>query len=180
MSDNEKIIEKMAVNPHHNGKSEDDVEDQIRSIKATLASHSRRVRCGAVVKIEGIEIMEEEDVCKMRTPYLYGIVKNLDEVCELTNCKAYQMDWAIGHVFTGNSFLAFAAPYFEHVFEVVKFQDEEDDMEDSEFSKLFEKIDGKWKAIETYKCEFCDGRSCDRALVQTELEDELVATRMLD
>ena len=136
MADNEKIKEKMPFNPNHDGKSEEDEDEQIRTIKQTLATQFRRVQCGAVVKIEGIEIMEEEEVCKMRTPYLYGIVRNLDEVCELTNCKAYQMDWAIDHVSTGNSFLAFAAPYFEHVFEVVKFEDEEDHMEDSEFNEI--------------------------------------------
>ena len=116
----------------------------------------------------------------MRTPYLYGIVRNLEEVCELTNSKAYQIDWAISHVATGNSFLSFAAPYFEHVFEVVKFEEEEDDMEDDEFTKLFKKVDGIWTAIQTYQCEFCDSRSCDRALYKNELEDELSATRMLD
>ena len=58
-------------------KSEE--EEEIRTIKQTLATHFRRVQCGAVVEIEGIELMEEEEVCKMRTPYLYGIVRNCEE-----------------------------------------------------------------------------------------------------
>ena len=126
----------MPFNANHYGEIEE--EEEIRTIKQTLATHFRRVQCGAFVEIEGIELMEEEEVCNMRTPYLYGIVRNLEEVCELTNSKAYQIDWAISHVATGNSFLSFAAPYFEHVFEVVKFEEEEDDMEDDELTKFYE------------------------------------------
>ena len=100
----------------------------LRKIKETLAKHSRWAEYGAVVKIDGTGLMEEEETCKMRTPFLYGIVSNLEHVCDLTNSHAYQTEWAINHVDTGNSFLlCFAAPYFEHVFEVVRFKDEEDE-----------------------------------------------------
>lgn len=153
MSDSEKSNEKQPFKTNRDEKSEE--EEEIRNIKETLAKHVYRVECGAVVKIEGIELVEEDEVFKMRTSFIYGIVSNLEKVCELTNSKAYQIDWAISHVTTGNSFLSFAAPYFEHVFEVVKFEEEEDDMEDEEFTKLFQNVDGNWTAIQTYKCEFC-------------------------
>ena len=67
--------------------------------------------------------------------------------------------------------MSLIAPYWEHVFKVVKFEDEEDDNKDSEFTKLFDKVDGKWIVVETYKCELFDSRKCDRALFKIELDD---------
>ena len=67
--------------------------------------------------------------------------------------------------------MSLISPYWEHVFKIVKFEDEEDDNKDIEFAKLFDKVDGKWSVVETYKCELCDSRKCDLALFKIELDD---------
>ena len=145
-------------------------EEEIQEIKNTLRLIPRRVELGAVVKIDALEILEEEQSCKMRTPYIYGVISNLEEICEYTTSRAYQIEWAYGHIDLGNSFMSLISPYWEHVFQIVKFEDEDDDNVDGEFTKLFEKVDGKWVVVEPYKCELCDSRKCDRALFKIELD----------
>ena len=56
----------------------------------------------------------------------------------------------------------------------MKFEDEDDDTVDSEFTKLFEKVDGKWIVLETYKCELSDSPKCDRALFKIELDGIII------
>ena len=63
----------------------------------------RRVEMGAVVKIDVIEILEEEETCNMRNPYIYGVISNLEEICEHTTSRAYQIKWAYEHIDVGSS-----------------------------------------------------------------------------
>ena len=154
--------------------------EQISEIKQILAQQSRRAKCGAVIRIDAMELMDEESTCKLRTPYIYGILSNIEDACELTNSRAFQINFASDHINFGNNILATVAPYFEHTFEVVKFEEEEDDQEDSEFTKLFEKENGMWKIVECELCEFCETCSCDRALFRDELEIALTEEKMIE
>lgn len=73
----------------------------------------------------------------MRTSYIYRILSNIEDACKLTNSRAFQINFAYEHIDTGNSFLSFVTPYFEHVFEVVRFEGEEEDHKYEQSTKLF-------------------------------------------
>ena len=161
-------------------KETSDEEEEIQGIKDTLRLIPRRVELGAVVKIDALEILEEEQSCMMKTPYIYGVISNLEEICEYTTSRAYQIEWAYGHIDLGNSFMSLIAPYWEHVFKIVKFEDEDDDKEDNEFTKLFDKVDGKWIGLVPYKCELCDSSKCDRALFNIELDGIIKDLKVVD
>lgn len=66
--------------------------------------------------------------------------KSCDKIIsDITSSRAYQINWSYSQLYTGNHFLAFVAPYFEHDFEVVRFPDEVDNIKYEEFSKEPEK-----------------------------------------
>ena len=173
----------------NNEKSNDDVkikveptdeEREIREIKKILDFHPRRAEVGAVIKMEAMELLDEEECDKLRTPYIYGVLSNVEDVCELTGSKLFQIEWATGHINLGNSFMCLIAPYWEHVLTVVRFEDEDDKNDDNEFTKLFQKVGGNWILIKTYLCEFCDSRKCDRALYKTELDEIIHEVKMME
>ena len=79
---------------------------------------------------------------------------------------AYQINWITAHLSTHNSFLSLVAPVWEHDFIVFKFlEDEHNDNDDAELSRIFSKSNGEWIVVKYrgYTCEFCDLKSCDRA-----------------
>ena len=135
-----------------------------------------------MIKILASEILEPECYSKMRCQYLYGIISNLEDICEVTASRAYQINWSFSHLYTGNTFLSFVAPYFEHDFVVVKFPDECDSNEDEEFSKQFKKVDDNWTMVEYIgeECEFCEGHTCDRVQYRMELDNHLNEVALLE
>ena len=119
----------------------------------------------------------------MRGESIYGIINNAENVCPVTGSVAYQINWSIAHLPTGNSFFAFVAPVFEHVFTVAKYPDDNEDSDDDvEFTRQFKKQNGKWIIIEYggLECEFCGSHSCDRAQFRYELEVMIEYVNLLD
>jgi len=160
---------------------EEDKADETKRIIDILGQQTRRAESGCVIKMIASELLEPESCERMRGNYVYGIISNLNDVCEITASRAYQINWSFAHLYTGNSFLAFVAPYFEHDFEVVKFPEEVDDKEDAEFSAQFEKKDDKWMIVECVGvvCEFCESHTCDRVQYRVELEEMLSDVALL-
>ena len=135
-----------------------------------------------MIKILASEILDPECYNKMRYQFLYGIISNLDDICEVTASRTYQINWSFSHLCTGNNFLSFVAPYFEHDFVVVKFPDECDSYKDEEFSKQFKEVDDNWTMVEYSgeECEFCEGHTCDRVQYRMELDNHLNEVALLD
>ena len=140
-STNEIIVK---IEPADLTKEEKEEKSEIRRITQILKNRTRRAEVGCCVKINAEDLLEPECFERMKTPYIYGSVSNLEDQCELTTSIAYQVNWATDHIYLGNSFLSFVAVQFEHDMEMVKFEDEEDENEDGEFTRQFTKYDGKW------------------------------------
>lgn len=137
-------------------KVDDDEMLEINNSKNILDTQRRRVECGAMIRIDAFGLLEEDFICMMRTPFLPRILTNVEDQCELTNSKDFQIEFASNPIDTGNSFLSLVTPYFKHVFEVVRFAGEEDDNNAAEFTKVFKKGNGSWLIVDTYLCEFCN------------------------
>ena len=104
--------------------------------------------------------------------YVYGILSNCENICEVTSSRAFQIDWSIEHLRTGNSFLSFIAPKYEHEFMVMKFEDGIDRNDDKEFSRQLRKSGDVWLIAEYTegKREFCDTRRFDKVQYKNELD----------
>ena len=118
----------------------------------------------------------------MRSKYTYSIIINLEEICEITASRAYQIHWLIGHLSTGNTFLDFVAPIFEHNFVVVKFPYEEDGKDDVYFTNQFKKVEGEWVIVEYggVRCKFCEDPFCNRVYYKVALEELLGEVTIMD
>ena len=65
-------------------------------------------------------------------------------------------------------------PVWEHDFKVFKVpEDEHNDNDDVELSRLFRKSNGEWIIVQYrgFTCNFCDLQSCDRAQYGDDLDD---------
>ena len=71
----------------------------------------------------------------MKCKYVYSILISVEDICEVTSWRAYQVNWSIDHLVTGDTFFGFIASRFEHKFTVCKFENEEDRKDDEELSK---------------------------------------------
>ena len=71
----------------------------------------------------------------MKCKYVYGILSSIEDIFEVTSSRAYQVNWSIDHLVTGNNFLGCIDPKFEHELTLCKFENEEDVNDDEEFSK---------------------------------------------
>lgn len=102
--------------------------------------------------------LEPEQYERMRCAYIYSIISNCEDVCPITGFNTYQMYWHIEHLSTGNKFLVYVAPYFDHDFVVVKFPDKANDHCNPEFTRQFKKDNGEWVRIEYsgLMCEYCE------------------------
>ena len=114
--------------------------------------------------------------------YIYGVISNVEDMCPVTGSNAYQVNWNIAHLSTGNSFLSFVAPYFEHDFTVVKFPDEDDVHDDVELTRQFKKDNGGWVSIEygVLICDYCDSHTCDCVQYRDELDSMLVELAQME
>ena len=164
------------INDDESRRSEDDATDEAEAARITriLDNMDRRAECGSVIKIAAKEILQPEQYEHMICPYIYGIISNIEDVCPITGSNAYQINWNFEHLSIGNTFLEFVALYFEHDFVVVKFPDEADDHDDSEFTRQFkkDKENGEWTIIDYagLMCEFCEHYTCDRVQYSNELQ----------
>ena len=100
----------------------------------------------------------------------------------MTESKAYQINRAIGHLPTRNTFISLTAPVFEHDFEVIFFPEEEDNLEDKYFTNQFSKRDGQWMIVDYAGeiCDFCRGRMGKRLEYNDELEGMLEVVVMME
>ena len=176
-SNNEVIVK---IEPDDLTKEEKERKSEIHRIKDILYNVPRRAEIGCCVKINAELLLEPECVERMKTPYIYGIITNIEDQCEYTSSKAFQVDWSYDHLFLGNDYLAFCAPQFEHDMYIVKFEEEEDDNEDNEFTRQVTKFKGKWQLVEMLTCEYCDEKNCDRCVYRDELDDKLDAVELED
>ena len=69
-----------------------------------LEKRVRKVECGAVVKITATELLKPDQVREMKFDYMHGILSILEDVCEVTSSRDYQVNWSIEHLVTGNTF----------------------------------------------------------------------------
>jgi len=90
-SDYNPILRKREVEPD---KDEEMERIEAIRIKAILENQTRRAECGCVIKILASEILDPECYNKMRCQYLYGIISNLEDICEVTTSRAYQINWS--------------------------------------------------------------------------------------
>ena len=88
--------------------------------------------------------------------YVYGIISNFENFCEVTSSRAFQIDWSIEHLRNGNIFWYFIASTYDPEFMVVKFEDEISGNDDEELSRQFRKSGDMWLIVEytDVKCEF--------------------------
>ena len=98
------------------GSDEDDYDkvEQIRImvILQNQDKYSRRAECGSVIKMEAKILLEGTELERLRSKYIYGIISNLEDICDVTYSRAYQINWSIGHLSTDQNDLAFIAPVF--------------------------------------------------------------------
>ena len=90
---------------------------------------------GSVIKMSIQYLLDPKSYKRMRCEYVYGIISNCDGICDVNSSRVYWINWSIAHLYIGNIFIYFVAPFFEHDFEVVKFSEKVDRKEDKEFSK---------------------------------------------
>ena len=184
MDENNLINNDAKANPEVIPSKAEEGDDKIEAkrICNILDNQVRRAEIGAVVKIVATAVLDPECVSKMKSKYLYGIIRCEEDICEVTSSRAYQIDWSIEHLYTGNSFLELVAPHFEHDLTVVKFQNEVDCNTDEEFTKQFGKSDGEWLIVEyrDVRCEFCGTHKCDRVHYRFELDGLFEEVSLLD
>ena len=133
----------MKVEPADLTKEEKEAKSEMIRITNILKNTSRRAEVGCCVRIVTGDLLESKCFERMKTPYIYGIITNLKDVCETTSSKAFQINWSNDHINVGNRFISFVAAQFEHDLEIVKFEDKEYVNEDNEFTRLFTKYKGK-------------------------------------
>ena len=172
--------EKSESGRSENSSNEDDY-DKVEAIRIMVilqnqSNFSRRAECGSVIQMEAKVLLEGTKLERLGSKYIYGIISKLEDICDVTHSRAYQINWSVGHLSTGHSDLAFIAPVFEHDFNVLKFPNEEDDYDDEYFTNQFRKVDGSWMIVEYTgpQCEFCEGHTCDRLKYKDELGALLV------
>lgn len=85
-------------------------------------------KCGCVVQISKIDILESASYKRMKGDWIYRINSNEEDVCLVIGSVAYQINWYIVFLPTGNSFLSFIAPVFKRFFDVLKFSEDEKDI----------------------------------------------------
>ena len=176
-------IEKSNNDDNKHVDDEENAANESIRIKTILKNELRRAECGSVVTISKRDLLEPESYERMRGESIYGIISNAENLCPVTDSVAYQINWSIAHLPTGNSFFAFVAPVFEHVFTVVKYPDDNEDSDDDvEFTRQFKKQNGKWIIIEYggLECEFCGCHICDRVQYRDELEGMIEYVNLLD
>lgn len=102
------------------GACQQDIKGLTESINIKITSENQPFRAGygAFIHIEAMKSIEEETF-RMRSPFMYSILSNIEYYCKLTKSWAFQINFAIDHINTGTSF---NVPNFEHVFEVVRFE----------------------------------------------------------
>ena len=105
-----------------------------KKITDLLANQKLRVEVGCIVMTDADELLNEVLIEGMRTSFVYGVISNLEDVCEVTKAKSYQINWSVYHIDAEKSLWFFVAAYFEQDLEVVKLEDEEDGNENKEFS----------------------------------------------
>lgn len=161
-------------------KEEKETKREIRRITKKFENQPRRAEVGCCVKIHTKELLEPKCFERMKTPYIYGIISNMEDQCEHTSFKAFQVNKSTEHIYLGDSFLNFVAVQFEHDMEIVKFEDEEDEGEDYEFTRQFTKIEGMWQHIVRLTCEYCSMKNYNHCLYGDELDEKLDAVEMED
>ena len=79
-------------------------------------------------------------------------------------------------------FLELVALVYEHVFELLKVSDDDEDDKDLETNKCVQKTDGEWYVVDYRedKCEYCDTHWCNRAQYRTDLEELLAEAASRD
>ena len=75
-----------------------------RRINSILEIQVRRAECGCIVQVPKDYILEPESCEQIRCDWIYGIISNEEDVCEVTSSVAYQINWSTTHLSTGNSF----------------------------------------------------------------------------
>ena len=165
----------MSLNANHSEeaiKSNDEANEnqQTEVITKILQSQTRCAEIGCVNRMEAIKLLSRDEVKKMKSDYIYGVTRHVENSCDVTASRAYQVYWANNHSDTSEIFLALVAPVYEHDFEVLKFPDDEEDEKDEEMNKCVQKTDGEWSIVD-YR-----GRSTSTAKYLSVIEPSIVLT----
>lgn len=76
---------------------------EARRITAILKNQIRWVECGSIFQICKTGQLEPELYDRMQGDWIYDLVSNERGVCKVTGSVAYQVNWSIAYLLTGNS-----------------------------------------------------------------------------
>ena len=129
-----------------------------------------------------IELLIRDVVKQMKSKYVYGVTRRVENNCDVTSSRAYQVYWSRDHLDTFGIFLELVAPVYEHDFELFKFTDDEEDEKDVEIKKCVQKTDGEWHVVDYRddKCEYCDTYRYDISQYRKDLEELLAEAASRD
>jgi len=98
------IIDKIDNDDERLAEDDASAASEARRIKRILEIQVRRAECGCIVQIPKENILEPESCEQIRCDWIYGIISNEEDACEVTGSVAYQINWITAHLSIGNSF----------------------------------------------------------------------------
>ena len=121
---------------------------------------------GCVIKIKTRELFDDVTERRNKAPWVYGMIDFLEDVCEVTKERAWNINWACEYLCISMEIWSHLCAVMESDLTLVRRPCEDNCVLDKYYStaSFFEREeDGKWK-VNVYKAsyEYCGSTDCDR------------------
>ena len=86
----------MSLNSNHSeeaAKSDDEARNNLQTERITkiLQSRTRCAEIGCVIRMEAIELLSRDAVKQMKIKYVYGVTRRVENNCDVTPSRTYQV-----------------------------------------------------------------------------------------
>ena len=134
------------------------------------------MKVGSIVKIHTEVVFDDRTMRRNKAPWMYGVLTTIEDECEVSREKIWQITWASSQLFVTSSSTLHLASWCESDLTLVR-EPHEDHMKLDKYydtSDFFEKEHGLWKTKPRVIpfCEYCRERHCDRMNFWGELASE--------
>ena len=105
---------------------------------------NRRVKVGAIVKIDSSELLNGDNCVAIGVSHVYGVVIHQEEYDEESSLSDYTMNWAINHLplCDYEDTISLFMGIDETLLEVVKYKEDDDGCVDYPLRDFFKRKDG--------------------------------------
>ena len=128
---------------------------------------------GTIVKIATTKLFDEKTMLRNKSKWVYGTLSYLEDMCEETGEKAWQIMWATQHLYVTMDTFNPVLPQLERDLVLVLHPGAKHIRIDKNYktSDFFEEENGLWK-VRDYEafCEYCKETNCDRMNYREDLD----------